>query len=404
MNGNRAGLLVVAICVGSAGTTAAQPASIVMVDRDMTVSAGASVTLTAGQVLAGVEDAFIPLRLVDDRGRMRRAANMTYRVLKLYFFDAPQEAWLPVANHELFGHGGRLRELFDGDIGYQLDAPPPYGHGGGATFFEFDREPTIEESLAVSAGGMEANGVAAEALARVVLASGRMQYRDALRYLGFELDTIDYVLSTGDRPTLPGHDVGDFLETYNEWGVANGVRPTTARTLRRRALVGLANPLFAYAIYSVGVSYAWQGSRSFGVPMIRLGTFRYLPIARFRLTPFGTEWAIDNSVIKGGRIVEANLRIGDTPDARTWGIGAHAVPFRTWRRWTVQGGVDIWRQPDMGGAVFATFNHAVPRVALARRTFGVALQGGYKTHGFLPGEPLGAGFVFRAGFAFADVR
>jgi hypothetical protein len=250
---------------------------------------------------------------------------------------------------------------------------------------------------------MEANGVAAAALARVVLTTGRMQYRDALRYLGFELDPVDYVLSTGDSPTLPGHDVGDFLETYNEWGSMNGVPPTTVRTLHRRALVGLANPLFAYAIYSIGVSYAWQGNRSSAVPMIRLGALRYLPLARFRLTPFGTEWAIDNSFVKRDRIVEATVRIGHSLDVRTWGIGARAVPFRMWRRWTVQGGVDIWRQADMGGAIFATIHHLVPRVARARRPFGVALQGGYKTQGFLPGEPLRAGFVFRAGLAFSGV-
>ena len=64
-------------------------------------------------------------------------------------------------NHEVFGHGARLRERFDGPIEYRIALPEPYGDGTGATSFVFDREPTPFELLAVHAGGMESTGVAA---------------------------------------------------------------------------------------------------------------------------------------------------------------------------------------------------------------------------------------------------
>ena len=58
-------------------------------------------------------------------------------------------------NHEVFGHGGRLRERFHGPIEYHIEIPAPYGGGAGSTSFVLDREPTPYELLAISAGGME---------------------------------------------------------------------------------------------------------------------------------------------------------------------------------------------------------------------------------------------------------
>jgi hypothetical protein len=135
----------------------------------MSPGAGATVTNGVARLVAYGEDQFVPVRLFSDEGKLRRGTNAGYRLLKLALFDDPQENWLRVANHEVFGHGGRLRELFDGHISYKLPAPPPYGPGGGATFFEFSRTPTVEEILAVGVGGMEANYVMARAIAQDAL-------------------------------------------------------------------------------------------------------------------------------------------------------------------------------------------------------------------------------------------
>ena len=114
--------------VSHAQSTAPVPTPL-LVDRDLSPAAGATVTIALGRLVAHGEDRFIPLRLFEDRGKLRRGANATYRLAKLALFDEPQENWFRVANHELFGHGGRLRELFDGHVSYQLPPPPPYGRG-----------------------------------------------------------------------------------------------------------------------------------------------------------------------------------------------------------------------------------------------------------------------------------
>src|SRR3954464_11187724 len=93
---------VLAIVAGTAGQAAGQSSSTtpLLVDRDMSPAAGATVTLAAGRLAAHVEDRFVPLRLFPDAGRLRRAGNATYRFAKLELFDQPQENWLRVANHE----------------------------------------------------------------------------------------------------------------------------------------------------------------------------------------------------------------------------------------------------------------------------------------------------------------
>src|ERR1700741_1701135 len=87
-----------------------------LVDRDMTPGAGATVTIALARLVARVEDRFVPLKLGGARAKLPRGVNATYRLAKLVLFDDPQENWFRVANHEVFGHGGRLRELFDGHI------------------------------------------------------------------------------------------------------------------------------------------------------------------------------------------------------------------------------------------------------------------------------------------------
>src|SRR6185503_13122921 len=216
--------------VASAQSQDAMPTPL-LVDRDMTPGAGATVTIAVARIVARVEDRFVPLQLLEDRGRLRRGVNAAYRLAKLALFDDPQENWFRVANHEVFGHGGRLRELFDGHIGYQLPAPPPYGRGGGATFFEFGRQPTVEEVLAVTVGGIEANYVAARALTQDALTQGQWHYRDARRYLYAEYDTIRYVLDTHGLEK-EGHDVGDFIRIYNDVAEDAGEKRLSARALR----------------------------------------------------------------------------------------------------------------------------------------------------------------------------
>jgi hypothetical protein len=386
--------------IGAAQSATAGSAT-VLIDRDISPVAGATATITVGRLVAHSEDRFVPLRLFADRGKLRRATNASYRLAKLALFDDPQENWLRVANHELFGHGGRLRELFNGPVRYALPTPPPYGRGGGATDFQLDRTPTVEEMLAVTVGGMEANRMMARVLTQDALTSGRWHYRDARRYLYAEYDTIHYIRrTTGSEKE--GHDVGDFLKVYNEVAMANDEKTLSARMLRRRVLAGFANPMIAYSYYSAFISYVWSGHADSRVPMLRLGATRYLPMARFQLTSFGTEWVIDNALVRNGRFIDATIRTGQTIGARTWGVGLQTTRLAAWRGWTFDGDGDLWHQPEWGGEVTATAHRQVGQLPRLHNTLALVVQAGYKTNGFLAGERIHQGAVVRIGAAFGQ--
>lgn len=375
---------------------AAPPPAPVLFDRAMTPGAGATVTNSVARLLARGEDRIVPLRLFSDEGKLRRGTNAAYRLLKLGLFDDPQENWFRVANHEVFGHGGRLRELFDGPISYELPPPPPYGRGGGATFFEFTGTPTVEEVLAVTVGGMEANYVLARSLAQDAITDGGWNYRDALRYFYSEYDTIRYVRSV-DPLEEEGHDVGDFLRIYNNVATRAGEDTISPRRLRRNALASFANPLLAYSYYSTFVSYVWQGRTTAPVPMIHFGATRYLPMVRFHLTSFGTEFVLDNAFVRNGRFINVTLTSGQTVGARTWSVGALATRIASVRQWTIGGEGTVWHRPEWGEQVAVTASREV----LGRGALSVAFvaQGGFKTDGFAAGDRLHQGGFFRIGAA-----
>ena len=376
----------------------------------MTVGAGATVAATVGEMIARGEDAVVPHRLFADDGVTKRTGNVAYRVFKLALFDLPQEDLLMVVNHEVFGHGARLRGRFDGAIDYEIAVPAPYGDGGGATSFALGVEPTTAEWLAVRTAGMEADGVAAGLVAYRAFLDGRMRPRDAMRYVVFELDTIDYVLGTGDAPEEHGHDVFGFIQDYNDAATPAGGHALTARTLRREVLVGFANPLLAYAIVGIG-RYIWNGATDVPVPALEIGAVRYLPFMRYRLTPFGTEWAVINELAGRIRPLQIEVRIGRSPLATPFGIGVRRENVASVREWRVDAGVELWRQPPIDGDSFESITgpqrwgfqvRGRLERPLSRKWFGetpltVIVDLALKTQGFVAGEPIGSGLLARAG-------
>ena len=181
----------------------------------MTAGAGATVIVALGAAVGRAESTVVPDRLFVEQGWKRRTTNVGYRALKFWYFDVPQEEWLLVANHEVFGMAPGCESSSTAGLATGSMCRRPTARVA-ARHFNFDREPTDEDLLAVSAGGMEANGVAAGLMSHRAFLDRRMRPRDALRYLGFELDTVTYVLRTGDGSESPGHDVFSFLQTYNE--------------------------------------------------------------------------------------------------------------------------------------------------------------------------------------------
>src|SRR5262249_61250179 len=111
-----------------------------------------------------------------------------------------------VVGHEIFGHGARLREIGATSVDYSFDAPIPYGPGGAVTSCNGNVAATRADVLAVDTGGIEAQNVLADHIARDALATGAIGYRASWLYLASRLDGLPYIRSASAR-AAPRHGV-----------------------------------------------------------------------------------------------------------------------------------------------------------------------------------------------------
>jgi hypothetical protein len=139
------------------------------------------------------------------------------------------------------------------------------------------------------------------------------------------------------------------------------------------------------------------------------------PALRYRLAPYGPEMSVTTDIALAGRVGQVVVRTARAPNQAPWGVGLAYFSVAV-RNWTVDVGLDGWRQPplaigaipdfgadrigaplEFGGRVRAraetTFAPLWPGLAPATLIVDAAL----KSQGFLPGEPLGEGLVLRAG-------
>ena len=67
-----------------------------------------------------------------EEGLLKRTASISYRTAKVLFLDLAPAAYLPLVQHEVFGHGYRAREAGFSDIRYELTRRRPTGSGTAA--------------------------------------------------------------------------------------------------------------------------------------------------------------------------------------------------------------------------------------------------------------------------------
>ncbi len=397
----------------SVGRLAAQSESAILIDRRLTMPVGVSSLLLLESLVWRAEDAVLPRRL-GPAGRENRVLGIGYRAAGLVLLDAPTSLFSSVALHEIFGHGARVRE-FRWSASYHLDWPAPYGAGGGVTETDFGVGTTVTatELLALTAGGMEADNLTGTALGRRWAALNRITYREALRYLFSQADQFGYLHGS---PLGEGDDVEAYLASLNGIRAAAG-QPALGRSdLARQSDVGLLNPLLWYSFASVLSSHLVSGTDTGRIPMLKLGTLRYLPYLRYSLSPFGPEVHSEHLIRGGERLLSADLRIGVGGGSRTWGFGASLSKLISRPRFELDGRVSVWHQPGfslggrterpfkggMGGLASVTGRWHTTGASLFQLPIAVVAEVGYKARGFLEGEALGGGAIVRIGMGLIE--
>ena len=411
-------LLLLAALTFTPATVLAQssiPYAIVF-DSYMTPAAGAQGLLTVQHLLASAEDRWLPLKIGAERSRPSLAVGILYRSGKFFALDLPQDHFLLVVAHEVFGHGARFRELGDGHIRYGFDAPIPYGSGDAFTRFNglFPVSPLAQ--MNISAAGIEAQHALADAIAERAVARGRLHYREAWLYFESRMAAVTYTLSASPTSS-EGHDIADYLEAFEKACTAP-CSPLTRNEVQRRALLALADPLLVYSMYGLAVSYIGNGSTTGPMPLIPVGGGVHLMPSlgtRSHLTAENGAFARPFT-----RSREPRAESDESPESPcVWETQAprrHGASAPARRMCCVCGAfVSGWRSMSGGSPSCSPIKHLIlstwgpahvatvvvpmPQFLRSRWTDGIQISAGYKSQGFVPGEQLSGGGVVRAGIA-----
>jgi hypothetical protein len=344
-----------------------------------------------------------------------KSANARFwRLSELYLGWLPLNYLATVAQHEVFGHGYRIRDINHGEAkvqGYSFNAPPPYGDGGAATGYDIGPNFTTTQETSIAMAGVESTAILALLTKFKWLEANRVDPRQSVLYLLGQHDLNLYIgsLNTSDAD-LDGHDIHMYIKSLNYTYTNNFISSSRLRSL---SWINLGDPFTFYAIYS-WFHYFLSGKET-RIPMIPIYSFGYLPNIRLGLTPFGPEFFIENYLLKGNNPIYFYLKGGRHSQNRYGGIGIYVPRMWTIQKWLIGFRLDLWRQPKLllqpGRIPFADIDfsekpnkndpiypyseqHSMgvgwggSLIFGYQNRSGFELELGYKSQGFLPGYAL----------------
>ena len=338
------------------------------------------------------------------------------RLVEQVFFWSPINRFLEVVQHEVFGHGFRIRDLGSDKAKvtkYQFDAPFPYGQGGGATHFEIFEPLTVSDLLSIAIAGLEAESIMTNRINIRWLIREKIDPRLASLYTQSKLSAFLYAatseLMSIDGGGLDGDDIQSFRLLYNELFPEH---PLTTSQIRKELALNFLDPVLFASIFS-WYRYLVDG-KSTAMPLIRIGPLHFIPSASSFLTPFGIEGALNVYFRVYDKPFYFYIRGGDSASS-SFGIGLESYDVVKWKNisWGFKG--HYWQQPDFqtptsalafeagqtlilpsgrinGGAI-----SVVARTKITPKNFSLYTELGAKNEGYLPGYSLKGGLFYRLG-------
>ncbi|PIS02861.1 MAG: hypothetical protein COT85_02175 [Chlamydiae bacterium CG10_big_fil_rev_8_21_14_0_10_42_34] len=337
-----------------------------------------------------------------------------WRINELFLGWLPLNYLATVAQHEVFGHGYRIRDIHRGRAkvdGYSIEVPPPYGSGGGATGYHIGERLTTTEENTISSAGVESTAILAQLTKFKWLESNWIDPRTTALYLLSQHDLNLYIgtLDTNDEE-LDGHDIHMYIKSLNQTYTNHFLSKSKLKAL---SWINLADPFTYYSVYA-WFRYVVCGKETH-IPMIPIYDFGYLPTVRLGLTPFGPEYFIENYLLKGHKPIYFYLKGGHHSQNKYAGLGLYAPKLWSLKKWFIGLRFDAWRQPkllltptsipfsqidfdakpDKNNPLYSysqqhdmRFGGAGSIVIAYQNKSGFEAELGYKSSGFLPGYAL----------------
>ncbi|MFH0894151.1 MAG: hypothetical protein V2A54_06930 [Bacteroidota bacterium] len=395
-----------------------QSYSQIIFDKQQSQYFGSYNLITLHQVLYSFEDKNIRDTLFGENNFLKKTAGFGYRMTKLLLLDGQIDGFIALAQHEVFGHGARARELGYSDVLYNMHLLPPFGDGSGLTHWGATLKtgydmPTSQENIALHIGGVDCEMLLADNLTNQMLLNDTLHYRQGLFYLFAQNNLLLYLWGT--RYTKPsnikqGNDMVSYVNDLNNLYSNSLNNDYDVNKLSIQSLISFANPFQIYSAFSILYAYGIKGKKQLKMPMIKFGSLRYLPAFNYSLTPFGSQYHFVNYIRYKNALLSGDFNIGDNTFNNFYGFSIKGFNIVNKKRIAINFHLDVWSQPDLELEKYSTpstinkIGEAF-KIDLTLRPFerknkmGLFLQTGYKTKGYLMGEPLAESLILRYGLS-----
>ncbi|HSX14228.1 MAG TPA: hypothetical protein VLE96_07420 [Chlamydiales bacterium] len=327
------------------------------------------------------------------------------RFNELILFYLPLNYFTSIVQHEVFGHGYRIRDIDHGIVrvhGYQFTFPPPYGSGSASTRFSIDVDRITPTDLTtISIAGLEAQSILALQTKFNWLGLNAMDARESVLYLVSQFALNLYASGNGDD----SHDLVGYIHLLNYTYTDTLL---TEERIRNLSWINLADPFTYFSVYA-WFHYLVSGKQT-AIPMIPIKSWGYLFGARLGLTPFGPEYFFDHYLMKEARPIYFYLRAGAHSNNTYFGAGFYSPTLFKKKRWAFGGRLDVWRQPELllfGEPPYSSMEQHQQLMGIAssvicsyqkNRWLGFETEIGFKTKGFVPGYSLFASPIIRISY------
>lgn len=381
------------------------------------VEAGVLSVHSLGDVVSLYDSALSRLIHWTPRTQGGRLLGMLGRVAQSAFVDMPVAALETVLIHEVFGHGSRA-QAWGAQPSYSFHVPAPYNwifgdHSTNSAETSDAGTDQRERNITMIAGGIEAQLYSAYRMELDAMRlDGRMPHARQLLYITAKGTYLGSFLNPLNPAAIAGDDVNNYVrELANRF---NRYRPAelaaVADRLRQAYLANYLDPTLWMSVYGYLVNYLVLGRADSSLPMLRLGPVSLYASTRFALSPFGAEHYLDLFARFRGRTFTVYGRAVSSGLATAWGAGMKALDLVRLGGLGLGLEVDAWEQPEMLLDPSELYVFERPQrggVSLAvdldwKIAWRVGLTGklGWKTDGWLMGEPLGQGPYGWIGLAF----
>ena len=312
--------------------------------------------------------------------------------------------YLSIINHEVIGHtySGNDLGVTTEKYGWNFDSAATY-YNSDDWYRMVNEDPTPTKVIAaqknaiLSLGGVQASSVLAYKMQRGYVSEDKTP-RGAVRVSAYIFSLIDKWQYTsgvsGEAFTQVnrGYDpIGYAMDMADAYGVNASDVYSEMESVSQLDLV---NPILFYSLFSDDV------------PMLPLGSIRWLPWLSGEYTPFGYGRYLNNFFKVGRKLFEVNLGSGTTYNEQKYS----SVAFRShnliqFSKLDLGLILQTWKQPELftedplnaliehGGMVFITSEY-FPK---SRKDASVTFKAGYKTEGYVLEETVYEQVLVRVG-------